>query len=135
MRRILFSLLVLSALGPVAAHAQSNAAYIEQIGNHNEVTVSQDGFGHWIKTYQDGTKNEIVAKQSGDPFRATITQQGQQNFVNYNQVSGNAVITQHGQGHKASVVSNVPLPPGAQPITVTQFGNRGEVKVVTTATR
>jgi hypothetical protein len=132
MRRILFSLLVLSALGPVAAHGESNAAYIDQIGNHNEVTVSQDGFGHSIKTYQDGTKNQIIAKQSGDSYRAMITQQGQQNFVDYNQVSGNAVITQQGHGHKASVVSNIPLPPGAQPITVTQFGNGATVSIKTT---
>jgi Curlin associated repeat len=66
MRRILFSLLVLSALGPVAAHGQSNTAYIDQIGNHNEVAVSQNGFGHWIKAYQDGIRNEIIVKQSGD---------------------------------------------------------------------
>jgi hypothetical protein len=132
MRRILFSLLVLSAFGPVAAHGESNVAYVDQIGNHNEVTVSQDGFGHWINTYQNGTKNEIIAKQSGDPDRATITQDGQHNFVNYNQVSGNAIITQHGQGHQANVVSNVALPPGAQPITVTQFGNGGKVSIKTT---
>jgi hypothetical protein len=157
MRRILFSLLVLSALGPVAAHGESNVAYVDQIGSHNhmtvnqygsqhyaktyqqgdhnKMTVNQDGLGHGVDAYQKGDHNEIKVDQSGNPYRAVISQNGDHNFVNYKQANGNANISQHGQGHKAIVVDTRNRPAGAPPITVTQSGYGADVRVVTTATR
>jgi hypothetical protein len=137
MRRILFSLLVLSALGPVAAHGQSNTAYIDQIGDSNTVSVHQNGSGHYAKTYQDGTSNYILLNQSGQPNSALIRQTGIANTATYDQrgsetltqVGPNAIINQNGVGHAATVSSTVKL---SQPITVTQFGNGGKVSIKTT---
>jgi hypothetical protein len=137
MRRILFSLLVLSAFGPVAAHGQSNTAYIDQIGNHNEVTVHQNGSGHYARTYQDGISNHIMLNQSDRPNSAVINQTGTGNWVSHDQRGGetlpqiepNAIINQRGVGHAATVSSTVKL---SQPITVTQFGNGARVAIKTT---
>jgi hypothetical protein len=137
MRRILFSLLVLSALGPVAAHGQSNTAYIDQIGDSNTVSVHQIGSDHHAKTYQDGTSNHILLNQSGLPNSALIRQTGIANTATFDQrgsetlthTGPNAIINQRGVGHEATVSSTVKL---SQPITVTQSGNGAKVAIRTT---
>jgi hypothetical protein len=39
---------ILSLVVSLGVHAQSNYIYIDQVGNHNQVTVTQDGAGHVV---------------------------------------------------------------------------------------
>jgi hypothetical protein len=129
MRKSLLSLVLLAALGSSPALADSNIAYINQIGNNNGVSVSQDGLNQFARTYQDGNRNDIKITQSGAPNRAEVTQYGNNNAITYKQVGSGAVIKQQGFGHQATVVGNVKL---SQPITVKQSGVGAKVAIVTT---
>ncbi|UEM03308.1 hypothetical protein JL100_027260 [Skermanella mucosa] len=132
MRKLLFSALILAALGSGPAIAGSSSAYIDQIGRDNAVSITQNGSNNFFETRQRGQRNETSLLQSGSGNFAVVNQTG-----NRNQAAGlqtgtmAATITQNGNRHEATFSSNVTANPNAPPVTITQFGTGAKVSVRT----
>jgi hypothetical protein len=129
MRKSLTTLMLLAALGSGPAAAQSLAC-IDQMGNQNTVSLTQQGHGNHFENYQHG--NGTILTQSGSKNSALIYQICNQNTATGIQ-TGNmeAIIEQRGHGHKAEVSSNEVLSRGSRPVTVTQYGVGAKVEIRT----
>jgi hypothetical protein len=128
MRTFLFSLLLLTALGTGPAVADSNIAYIEQIGSNNAHNLLQDGSRHFAQTTQTGIGHTTTMKQYGIGNHATVEQGGgNSNIATVEQYGGvRARIVQTGTGNQATSYQAL----GTRPVTIHQNGN-AKVEIVT----
>ena len=84
----------------------SNAAYIQQIGDRNSITLEQrlgaDDGANIAKAYQDGFRNRAILLQNGNANELGLLQAGEYNFarVTSDGNNNNLLIVQEGNNNK-----------------------------------
>ena len=132
------------------AYAADNIINVDQIGNNNQVTITQTGTGHnatvklgtisdvdytVLQITQEGTgaKSANIRVDSGINNAVTVLQQGAGNHISSIQnLSGNAnniTITQQGDGkHEFNIINGTGTSNSGNTITGTQVGGVGSDK-------
>ena len=148
--RILFFVILIAGLGYCSQPRADNTVYIDQVGDNNTYTVSQNGDGQNVNiavgkvsssdgnainiTQRDATaKTANVSISSGINNSVSITQQGTGNHTaNIQNLSGSAntiTVGQSGEGnHSFSVINNPGTTNNNNTINATQSGGVGADK-------
>jgi hypothetical protein len=147
---ILYFVLLILLLVVGYAWAADNKITVDQIGNNNQITITQTGVGHTatanlgsmsdvdytvLQITQEGTglKTATIKVDSGINNAVTVLQQGSGNHISSIQnLAGNAnniTITQQGNGkHEFNIINGTGNTNSGNTISSTQVGGVGSDK-------